>query len=427
MKLKALVLLFCGLNSSLFAQQQLLEFPLGGNAFSNIKSSKTVTNKGLVNWTDAQEHFNLYLRTTTKGDVTLGTGNFISPESAGLSFTINGIEQVLQLEGGKINTDLLRWQLQDTGYVTIQLKGIRKSGAHFPALEKLMLGGTAMQGEPAFVRNNDGNFFYWGRRGPSVHLSYTMPPQMDVTYFYNEITVPAGQDVIGSYYMANGFAEGYFGIQVNSETERRVLFSVWSPFNTDDPKAIPEDQKIKMLKKGEGVYTGEFGNEGSGGQSYLRFPWKTGNTYKFLLKGTPAADSTTTYTAWFFAPEDGDWRLIATFKRPKTQTHLKRFHSFLENFVPQTGNLSRRVLFNNQWVADAHGNWQELTEARFTIDNTGSVKYRMDYAGGNEADGFYLMNCGFFDNFTPARTIFKRVEGKKMPVIDFAGLEKLGK
>ena len=26
-----------------------------------------------------------------------------------------------------------------------------------------------------------------------------------------------------------------FGIQVNSDSERRVLFSIWSPFSTDDP------------------------------------------------------------------------------------------------------------------------------------------------------------------------------------------------
>ena len=72
--------------------------------------------------------------------------------------------------------------------------------------------------------------------------------------------------------------EGYFGIQVNSATERRILFSVWSPFSTDNPKEIPDDKKIKLLRKGKDVHTGEFGNEGSGGQSYLRYQWKTGTT-----------------------------------------------------------------------------------------------------------------------------------------------------
>ena len=60
--------------------------------------------------------------------------------------------------------------------------------------------------------------------------------------------------------MANGFGEGYYGIQVNSDTERRILFSIWSPFKTDDPNSIPDDQKIKLLKKGKGVTSGEFGN-----------------------------------------------------------------------------------------------------------------------------------------------------------------------
>ena len=180
-----------------------------------------------------------------------------------------------------------------------------------------------------------------------MHWNYQVPEKINAEWYYNEITVPVGQDIIGSYYMANGFGEGYFGIQVNSEKERRVLFSVWSPFEIDDPKSIPESYKIKMLKKGTDVKTGEFGNEGSGGQSYLRYNWKAGNTYKFLLRGAPQNDNTTTYTAYFFAPELGKWLLMASFNRPQTNTYLKRFHSFLENFIPEQGDTSRKVLFNN--------------------------------------------------------------------------------
>src|SRR5690606_21222867 len=90
-----------------------------------------------------------------------------------------------------------------------------------------------------YVQNDQGNMFYWGRRGPSVHLQYQFPRSTPLTYAYSEITVPKGQDAIGSYFMANGFGEGYFGMQVNSDTERRVLFSVWSPFQTDNPADIP--------------------------------------------------------------------------------------------------------------------------------------------------------------------------------------------
>jgi hypothetical protein len=200
------------------------------------------------------------------------------------------------------------------------------------------------------------------------------------------------------------------------------LFSVWSPFSTDDPKSIPEDQRIRMLKKGAEVYTGEFGNEGSGGQSFLRYNWKTGVTYKFLLKGEPDGAGNTIYTAYFFAPEKGEWMLLASFSRPKTTTYLRRFHSFLENFIPEQGDKERRVLFGNQWIGDTSGNWTELSRAVFTYDNTAAKGYRMDYAGGLSGNGFYLKNCGFFSAYTPYQSTFTRVPQHQKPVID---LERL--
>ena len=146
-----------------------------------------------------------------------------------------------------------------------------------------------------------------------------------VEYFYNEIRVPKGQDVIGSYFQADGFSYGYFGMQVNSATERRILFSVWSPFQTDNPNEIPEEDKIILIKKGASVYTGEFGNEGSGGQSYMRFNWKPETNYAFLLKAAPdAATERTIFTAYFKEVNTDEWSLIASFSRPKTNTYLKQ-------------------------------------------------------------------------------------------------------
>ena len=57
----------------------------------------------------------------------------------------------------------------------------------------------------------------------------------------------------------------------------------------DFRKSIPDSLKIVLLKKGDGVVTNDFGNEGSGGQSYMRFMWKAGNTYGFLLHAEPIA------------------------------------------------------------------------------------------------------------------------------------------
>lgn len=314
------------------------------------------------------------------------------------------------------------WNIAKPGYVKIRLQGLAKTGRVYAEATDFGLSGEAVDEQTAFVRTNDGNFFYWGRRGPSVHLNYPMPAGVEAEWFYNEVTVPIGNDVIGSYYMATGFGEGYFGMQVNSTTERRILFSVWSPFQTDDPKQIPDDQKIRLVRKGPGVTTNEFGNEGAGGQSFLRYNWQAGQTYAFLLHAQSEADGYTAYTAYFRTPNATVWQLIASFKRPKTKTYLKSLHSFLENFEPETGNIQREAGFSNQWVRSNKGQWHELTTMRFTGDNTARKAYRMDYAGGLTNGRFFLRNCGFFDVNTPLNATFTRPAQHQPPPIDFSTL-----
>src|SRR5699024_1665902 len=100
------------------------------------------------------------------------------------------------------------------------------------------------------VADNKANHEYWGRRGQSVHLNYKLPSDIDAEWLYSELNVPAKMDPVGSYFMANGFGEGYFGMQVNGPKERRVLFSVWSPYDTNDPSEIPESKRIELLRRG---------------------------------------------------------------------------------------------------------------------------------------------------------------------------------
>ena len=375
-----------------------ISLPLAGNAYSSKHlESETITDNGIENWTDSNETFTAYFRIFKPGTFQISVEESVEVSGkAEVEFSIGNEIKKVTFNSSKKAVIIGNWKINQEGYVALKIKGISKIGDRFPSINRLKISSAAYDGKISFVPNNEGNFYHWGRRGPSVHLNYPIPENTNAEWFYNEITVPENDDKIGSYFMANGFGEGYFGIQVNSSTERRVLFSVWSPFTTDDPKSIPESHKIKMLKKGENVHTGEFGNEGSGGQSYLKYNWKAGTTYKFLLRGFPNGDNSTTYTAYFYAPELNKWMLIASFSRPQTNTYLKRFHSFLENFIPEQGDLSRKVLFNNQWICDEKGNWTELNSARFTNDNTGAKEYRMDFSGGTEKNYFYLKNGRLF-------------------------------
>ncbi len=411
---------------SLFGNSQNLLMPVAGNTWRAPagKSGGNISDAGIINWSGSDVSFTTYVRFSKTGKLKLQ----LSAKADGKSrIRISGLNQSKNIE---ITDDIIRdysvgeWLIKDTGYVAFVIEGLSKTGRNFADISTFILSGEAVDEQTKFVKNNDGNFYYWGRRGPSVHLNYPIPDDTRAEWFYNELTVPNGEDIVGSYFMANGFGEGYFGIQVNSVSERRILFSVWSPFSTDDPKTIPDDQKIKLLKKGNDVYTGEFGNEGSGGQSYLKYNWKAGVTYKFLLHGKPAANDHTEYTAYFYAPEKNEWILIASFSRPKTNTSLKRLHSFLENFIPEQGNIPRKVLFGNQWIRDDKGSWKELNTATFTADNTARKEYRMDYAGGLEGNYFYLQNCGFFNHYTSIGSSFQRPSGKrKPPVIAFEKLQ----
>ncbi|MBS1796474.1 MAG: DUF3472 domain-containing protein [Acidobacteria bacterium] len=409
------------------AGQRRLSVPVGGNSWITTHSgsgNETIDAKGWRNWSETDTVFSVYFYLAKPGSLVL-SGVFGVPNgSSRVRFAIGGVAQSVTVAGAARETRIGEWKIARAGYVRVDVQGLSRTGTVFANVENLVISGTAVDDGAAFVRSNDGNYFYWGRRGPSVHLFYdTSKLGGEIEYFYNEVTVPAGNDVVGSYFAADGFGEGYFGFQVNSETERRVLFSVWSPFQTDDPSKIPADKKIVLVRKGRDVATGEFGNEGSGGQSFLRFGWKAGQTYRFLIKAAPLKNNFTNYTAWFYAPEEARWRLIASFSRPATNTYLKGLYSFLENFIPENGNVARRAFYGNQWARLRSGEWKPVTEASFSIDQTGKRNYRRDYAGGVENGRFFLKNCGFFDDSTPFQTPLSHPAAASPPKIDLGKLE----
>jgi len=419
-------LLIC--NSNILGQSnksnETFVVPAGGNTWlvDNISDTiKVITDNGITNWAKIENKFRIYFKLTKVGKLQLSLNAKVYSGESKIKCSINGQSYEVKIN----NTDfkdifICNIDIIQPGYQYIEIEGIEKSDNVFAEINSVLLSGDVTEGKVYFVHDD----FYWGRRGPSVHLSYQIPEEVrEVKWFYNEIKVPEGEDVIGSYFMANGFAFGYFGIQVNSETERRVLFSVWSPYETQNPDEIPEEYKIELMDKSDGVYSGEFGSEGSGGQSYLKYNWKAGSVYKFLLKGEPTNNNHTIFTAYFFAPEVGEWKLIASFNRPFTDSYLTKLYSFLENFHTETGNISRKAFYTNQWDCDSQNNWYELTKAKFTADATARKDARMDYTGGIEYGEFFLKNCGFFDETTKIDSWYSKNPQNNKPNIDFSRLK----
>jgi hypothetical protein len=250
------------------------------------------------------------------------------------------------------------------------------------------------------------------RNAASVHLAYPTPKDAKVAAFYCEVT--AIKDPVPSYYMATGWHRGYFGMQVNSPTERRIIFSVWDSGNEAiDRNKVGAADRTTLIAKGPGVEAGDFGHEGTGGHSHRVYPWKTGERQRFIVTAKPTDATHTIYAGYWFHPEKKAWQLISAWKSPKDGEYLHGLYSFNEDFGG-TGNLQRKALFGNQWIRLADGQWQELTTASFSHDPTGKAD-RLDRFMGVEKNSFFLSNGGFVPGFTRFGEKFTRPASGKPP------------
>lgn len=221
----------------------------------------------------------------------------------------------------------------------------------------------------------------------SVHLWYAAP---ESALFYNEVTVQESHP--GSYFCACGFQGGYFGIQeLSGPDDKVVIFSVWDPGDQNDPGSVPADQRVQVLYQGDGVQIKRFGGEGTGGQSFLKYPWKVGETCRFLLQATVKGDRTA-YAAYFYRNDTREWKHMATFATLARNVRLKGYYSFIEDFRRdgRSARQSRSARYTNGWVRTEAGDWISLTRAKFTADNTPTL----NIDAGVVEDGFRLATGG---------------------------------
>jgi hypothetical protein len=258
---------------------------------------------------------------------------------------------------------------------------------------------------------------------PSVHLRYQTDDEKkyDYDWLYGEIQVPEGYDPAYTFYMCIGFYRGYFGIQVNSLTERRVLFSVWDSSDeaVDRDKVNPED-RVALLNKHPDVSAGSFGNEGTGGQSYRKYPWATGVPVKFLMNMRPLSGDFAVYSAWFMDNEADGWKYMASWQAPREKRYFDGFYSFVENFGRGTGQMQRKADFYNMWGRRAdNGQWMEFNKAKLTHTD-GDPDSRSDYEGGISPTAptrFYMSSGGYTQAVDPGKTIVAK-KTEKAPAVD---------
>lgn len=370
------------------------------------------------NWNNTENVVSYYFKAEKNGKMNIALQ---AKGHSQIEVSLLGKKKKINLDSDAVKRiEVGTFKVKAPGYIKMDIRGIKiNKGEDFGNVAAVIVGGDVAP--VVYVGEEFSTHF--GRRGPSVHLGYTLPRE-NVEWFYNEVVVPEEGDIPSSYYMACGFGEGYFGMQNNSPYKRRVLFSVWSPYETDNASEIPDSLRVVLLKKGENVTVQDFGNEGSGGQSFMHYEWKAGERCRFLMGVRPDGKGNTVYTAYFYDNTKGKWSLVASFRRPKISTWYTNAHSFLENFNPVMGYINRKACYGNQWARTVDGKWVPVTKARFTCDTTGHQRQRLDYKGGVEGEGFFLSMGGFFDEYVTTRTQFERTGNTtEAPEIDFSTLE----
>lgn len=365
---------------------------------------------GLTRWTNPAVTVNWYGQFKQTGQVTARLVlRLPSDAESRLRLSVGGQSREVTVKGASqespVTAEFGPFAIATVGYQRFTLASLNQPGRPFGDLEALLLAGPALDGAHFNLKPR--------RNAASVHLVYPVPADTHIAAFYCEVT--AVEDPTATFYMACGWHRGYFGMQVNSPAERRIIFSVWDSGNEPvDRRKVSDENRVQLVGKGEGVYAGDFGNEGTGGHSHLKYMWKTGTKQRFLVTAQPTNDTFTIYSGYWFHPEKNAWMLISSWKAPKDGGWLRRPHSFSENFWGANGHLVRKALYGNQWACTDTGRWLELTTASFSHDPTGRAD-RLDRFMGIEDGRFFLSHGGFVDGFTRFGEQFTRPATGRAP------------
>ena len=366
---------------------------------------------GVTGWKDPQLKILWFgeIKSPTTIDATVEL-RLATNTTSRLRLTVAGQSHESEVKGAGdevITARFGKFTIKEAGYQRFALESLNPAGQPFGDLSALVLDG---------VTTNTAHFNLKPRRNAaSVHLTYANPKGTNVAAFYCEMT--GVEDPVATYYMACGWHRGYFGMQVNSKTERRIIFSVWDSGNEAVSRSkVADTNRVTLVAKGAGVDSGDFGNEGTGGHSHLVYNWKTGEKQKFIVTAQPTNDTFTIFSGYWFHPEKKEWMLISSWRAPKDGGWLRGLYSFSENFGGNNGHIVRKALYGNQWLRTDQGGWIEITTAGFSHDPTGKAD-RLDRFMGVENGQFFLSHGGFIQGFTQYGDKFTRQAVGQPPVV----------
>ena len=231
----------------------------------------------------------------------------------------------------------------------------------------------------------DTNSDYWApenmakRQCSSVHLHYE-PRISNHTAAYQEMVVE--KSAPGTYFACNTFGCGYIGVQELGHKDEKgkpvrvAIFSIWDAKDSgNNPHAAPEEERAKLIQRGEGVSTTRFGGEGTGGKSMRPFPWKEGQVIKTLVIEKEDGPDFRQLAGYIYDPAKRKWMLMSCWRIQALTRGLGGALGFVEDFKRdvESKKYERRATFGPAWCWNGE-TWNLATEFRFTKDENPNME-----------------------------------------------------
>ena len=400
-----------GLGPSVPPFSTVLSIPLAGNAFITTavtNGTESITKNGLENWTSSSAVISTFFRIGVTGSLDVKINAKVNSGSSTIKVTINGIPYTVAVSGNVIKSYTVGTvDITKTGYVKVDIQGVSKTGSSYADVIDFLIDGTAALTNVVYA--NNAATYTASRKGPVLQLQYTTPINSNIEWFYSELSIPTNGEKNGTVFNTNLFNGGSAGIEITASGEKRIVFSLQNPISGT----------VSLLRKGIDVV---HSSTSTGVYCYINYNWSNLTNYKFITHGKPDGNGNTIYTSWFYAPENSEWKLIASCTKPNTSSYLKNISSSIESTSTENSFLMRKARYSNEWITDANGTWTELKQAKLIGDAIAQNNQRLDYSASVDLGSFFLTSNGFFTNYTPLQSLLNKTSSGSQPSVDFNSL-----
>ncbi|WP_373280232.1 DUF5077 domain-containing protein [Marinifilum fragile] len=148
-----------------------ISVPIAGNSWvinhTNL-NSEMITENGVSNWNNKESVIRTWFWVERAGEIQLGVRAKNASGESKVMFSFNNENKEIKLSNSDFSKLAIgSFTVAKSGYYYVDVKGVEKSGTTFGTFTDILIGGEVTS-KPVICVKDD---FYWGRRGPSVHLA----------------------------------------------------------------------------------------------------------------------------------------------------------------------------------------------------------------------------------------------------------------